>query len=65
MKPHDIREMVERNGLALVSVVRNNHFKARVRRADGKESLQVFPCSVSDRRGLANREAALRRFARG
>lgn len=65
MKLRDVREIVERNGLTLVSLERTRHIKARVRRADGRETLQIFACSASDHRGLANREAALRRFARG
>jgi hypothetical protein len=65
VKPRDVKEMVERCGLRIVVLEHNRHIKARVQRADGAESVQVFPCSVSDHRGLLNREAALRRFARG
>lgn len=65
MKMRDVRQIIERNGLTVVSLVCKRHIKARVRRADGQECLQVFACTGSDHRGLANREAALRRFARG
>lgn len=65
LRLRDVRKIIERNGLEVVSMARTKHIKARVRRADGQESLQVFACSGSDRRGLANREAHLRRFARG
>ena len=60
-----IREMIEKAGLTVVSIQTTKHHKARVRRADGTECIQVFSASPSDHRGMLNRQAALRRFARG
>ena len=65
MKLREIERMVEAAGLEIISTEKNCHHKVRVRRADGRESVQVFACTPSDKRGALNRMAALKRFARG
>lgn len=60
-----VEEMVTQAGLEVISMERNSHIKARVRAADGRESVQIFPVTPSDRRGLKNLQASLKRFARG
>lgn len=66
LKFREVEQMIEAAGLQVISMERNGHIKARVRRAsDGRESLQVFPSTPSDYRGLKNRVASLRRFAKG
>lgn len=59
-----IRELVEREGLALVSSTQGKHIKTRVRRGDGREFLVVFPCTSKSKDGLLNKRAELRRLAR-
>lgn len=60
-----VEEMVTKAGLEVLTMEKNCHIKARVRAADGRESVQIFPVTPSDRRGLKNLEASLKRFARG
>jgi hypothetical protein len=57
--------MIQAAGLSVVSIERSKHIKARVQAPDGRQSLQIFPCTPSDQRALLNRRACLRRFARG
>lgn len=58
-------EMVTKHGLALVSLVRNSHWKARVRTPSGQERSVTFPTSESDYRALKNKSAQLRKIAQG
>jgi hypothetical protein len=60
-----IRQMVEDAGLAVLSIAKSKHIKVRVRAADGREGLQVFPSSPGKGCAEQNRRAELRRFARG
>ena len=58
-------EMVTQHGLTLVSIVRNSHWKARVRTPAGQERSVTFPTSESDHRALKNKSAELRKIAQG
>jgi hypothetical protein len=65
MKEREIKAMIADAGLTLLDLKVNGHFKARVRAPDGREGVQVFSKSPGGGRGLENRRAELRRFARG
>lgn len=67
LSPRDVRRLIEGVGLVLVSLgkPRAGHYHVRLARADGTEAMFVLPSTPSDCRGLLNRTAELRRFARG
>lgn len=65
MKRKEVKEMVENHGLELVSLSRNNHWKARVRRTDGTERMVTFPTSTSDWRAMKNKNSQLCNIASG
>ena len=60
-----LREMVEACGLTLVGEPEvGKHYKFRVRAPDGRETQQTCPVTPSDQRGMQNKMAGLRRFAK-
>ncbi len=61
----EARDLCEEVGLTILSVETAKHIKVRVAAPDGRTRLFVFPLTPSDRRGLDNARAGLRRFARG
>lgn len=61
----DVEAIIEKAGLEVISLEKNNHIKARVRAPDGRECVQVFGTTPSDHRGMKNVQARLKRFARG
>ena len=60
-----VEQMLASHGLSLVSLVRNSHWKARVRTPTGQERSVTFPTSESDYRALKNKSAQLRKIAAG
>jgi hypothetical protein len=65
MKLYAIEEMCTRHGLRIVSVEHSKRIKVTLERDDGARETQSFPRTVHEHHALKNREAALRRFARG
>jgi hypothetical protein len=65
VKRKEVIEMVEHHGLAVVSIVRNSHWKVRVRRRDGTERYVIFSCTSSEYRAMKNKAAQLRNIATG
>lgn len=65
MKLREIEQMCEKAGLEILSTEKSVHIKVRVRAPDGREGLQVFSSTPGQGRALMNRQAELRRFARG
>jgi hypothetical protein len=62
------RTQIKQAGLELVFISNcgSGHIKTRLRAPDGREEVHVFPRTPSDRtRGALNKQAELRRFARG
>lgn len=60
-----VEQMLVVHDLRLVSLVRNCHWKARVKTADGRTATVTFPTSESDHRALKNKSAQLRKIAAG
>lgn len=63
----DIAKLIEPTGLALVGLdrPRSSHYHLTLRRADGVAAMFILPSTPSDWRGLKNKVAELKRFARG
>lgn len=63
----DVATLVTQAGLALVEIdkPRSSHYHVRAARPDGVTALFVLPSTPSDPRGLKNKLADLKRFARG
>lgn len=66
-REREVRQLVERAGLTLVSCTHSggNHIKAVVQRQDGSTFISFHPLSPSDVRGEKNKLAELKRFAIG
>lgn len=67
LSPRDVRRLIEETGCALVCLEkpRTGHYHALVSRPDGVQASFILPGTPSDCRGLLNKAAELRRFARG
>lgn len=65
MNRRDVGLMLDTHCLVLVGLVRNCHWKARVRTPDGRVVAVTFPTSESDHRALKNKSAQLRKIAQG
>ena len=63
----DVAKLVADAGLVLASVEvpRSCHYHVRATRPDGLTAMFVLPSTPSDWRGLKNKLAELKRFARG
>lgn len=61
----DVKKMIADHGLEVVSYEQRNHWKVRVRNAQGTEHTVIFPCSMGDnQRGWKNKSAQLKQIAR-
>lgn len=67
LSPRDVRRLIDETGCSLVSLdkPRTGHYHLRVARPDGLVATFILPSTPSDCRGLLNKTAELRRFARG
>jgi len=61
----EMRDLCQEVGLTILSVETAKHIKVRLAAQDGRTTLYSFSLTPSDRRGLNNARAYLRRFARG